>query len=148
MAPSIISEECSASPEPHVSNPTHRGCIVCGGDNDQGMHLKFHSEPDGSVRAEFRCDAAYQGYPDILHGGVVAAILDGAMTNCLFAHNIVAVTAELNVRYLEPVRTGEWLAVRARTVKSSPHLYLLEAELLQRGSVHAKARAKFRSRKA
>jgi acyl-coenzyme A thioesterase PaaI-like protein len=35
----------------------------------------------------------------MLHGGVISSILDGTMTNCLFAHGTVAVTAELRVRF-------------------------------------------------
>lgn len=127
-----------------ISEPSHRTCIVCGCDNDHGMHLQFRSEPDGSVRAEFACDTVYQGYPDILHGGVVAAVLDGAMTNCLFAHVVVAVTAELTIRYLQPVHTREMVSVRAWIVKSSPHLQILAAELSQAGRVCAAAKAKFR----
>ena len=60
--------------------------------------MRFRREPDGSVTSEFLSDAMYQGYSDVLHGGVVAAVLDGAMTNCLFAHNVVAVPAELRQR--------------------------------------------------
>jgi acyl-coenzyme A thioesterase PaaI-like protein len=127
-----------------ISEPSHRECIVCGCENDHGMHMQFHREPDGSVTSEFLSDAMYQGYPDVLHGGVVAAVLDGAMTNCLFAHDVVAVTAELTIRYLQPVHTQEMVSVRAWIVKSSPHLHLLAAELSQRGQVRATAKAKFR----
>jgi acyl-coenzyme A thioesterase PaaI-like protein len=127
-----------------VAHHSHRGCIVCGCDNDHGMHMQFTSEPDGSVVAEFLCDTMYQGYPDVLHGGMVAAVLDGAMTNCLFAHDVVAVTAELTIRYLQPVHTREMVSVRAWIVKSSPHLQLLAAELRQGGHVRATAKAKFR----
>ena len=130
---------------PLVSNPSHKGCVVCGCENDHGMRVEFRSQSDGSVVAEFPCDAAYQGYQDVLHGGVVATLLDGAMTNCLFAHHIVAVTAELTIRYLHPVRIGDPVSIKAWIVRSSPHLHLLAAELAQEGRVHARAKAKFRN---
>jgi uncharacterized protein (TIGR00369 family) len=106
--------------------------------------VQFHSKPDGSVMAMFHCDSVFQGYPNVLHGGVVASLLDGAMTNCLFAYGIVAVTAELTIRYLLPVRTGDEATVRAWVVKSSSRLQIVAAELLQGGEVRAKAQAKFR----
>jgi acyl-coenzyme A thioesterase PaaI-like protein len=127
-----------------ISEPSHRECIVCGCENDHGMHIQFRRELDGSVTSEFLSDAMYQGYPEVLHGGIVATVLDGAMTNCLFAHDVVAVTAELNIRYLQPVHTREMVSVRAWIVKSSPHLQLLAAELRQGGQVHATGNAKFR----
>jgi uncharacterized protein (TIGR00369 family) len=128
-----------------ISEPSHRTCIICGRENDHGMHVQFRSEPDGSVMAAFHCDPVYQGYPEVLHGGVVASLLDGAMTNCLFAHGIVAVTAELTIRYLQPVRIGDEATVRAWVVKSSTRLQIVAGELLQGGEVRAKAQAKFRN---
>jgi len=138
----------SASKNSVVLEPSHCTCIVCGRENDHGLHVQFRSEQDGSVVAAFHCDPVYQGYPEVLHGGVVASLLDGAMTNCLFAHGIVAVTAELTIRYLLPVRTGDEATVRAWVVKSSSRLQMLAAELLQGGEVRAKAHAKFRNIKA
>ena len=83
-----------------------------------------------------------------MHGGLVAAVLDDAMTNCLFAHRIVAMTAQLTIRYLRPVRTGRAAFVRAWVVKSSSRLQMVAADLMQDGEVHAKAQAKFRNIKA
>ena len=60
-------------------------------------------QPDGSVEGVFAARAPLEGYSGLLHGGVAAAFLDGAMTNCLFAHGVRALTAELTVRYREPV---------------------------------------------
>jgi uncharacterized protein (TIGR00369 family) len=85
----------------------------------------------------------YQGYDGYLHGGVIAALLDSAMTNCLFAHGRIALTGELNVRFLKPVVVNEPAIVSARVVESSPPLFCMEAELSQNGQSVAKATAKF-----
>jgi acyl-coenzyme A thioesterase PaaI-like protein len=105
--------------------------------------LDFVHNPDGSVSAPFDCSAQWEGYPGRVHGGVIAALLDGAMTNCLFAHRAVAVTAELCVRYREAVGSGRPARVRAWLVHSSPRLHELRAELSQAGSVRAVATGKF-----
>ena len=59
------------------------------------MAQEFVLQPDGSVRGVFFASAPLEGYTGLLHGGIAAAFLDGAMTNCLFAHGIEALTAEL-----------------------------------------------------
>ena len=70
-------------------------------------------------------------------------LLDAAMTNCLFARNIQAVTGRLNVRFRHPVKLGANAVIRAWMVEQYPPLYLLKAELAQEGKVCALADAKF-----
>jgi len=94
----------------------------------------------------FHPNAGLEGYEGLLHGGMTASLLDGIMTNCLFAHGIVALTAELKVRYREPVAIGPEISLRAWIVQRHPPLYLLKAELIQEGCVRATALAKFMER--
>ena len=74
---------------------------------------------------------------------MIASLLDGAMTNCLFAHGHVAMTGELKVRYRKPVLIGEEMLIRAWITQSHSPLHLLKAELRQEGCVKAIASAKF-----
>jgi acyl-coenzyme A thioesterase PaaI-like protein len=128
-----------------LAGACHPACVVCGTANENGLGLHFERQPDGTVVGRFGCDASYQSYPDRLHGGVVSMLLDAAMTNCLFAHEVQAVTARLNVRFRQPVRLGREAVVCARLVERLPPLYLVEAELHQDGAVCAAADAKFYS---
>jgi uncharacterized protein (TIGR00369 family) len=125
---------------------THPFCMVCGQSNPFGLGLKFTCEADGSVSATFLGHPALEGYVGLLHGGVIASLLDGAMTNCLFAHGCQAMTGELNVRYREPVVIGEEMRIRAWIRRSLPPLYMLTAELKQGNCVKAAATAKFMER--
>ena len=77
---------------------------------------------------------------------MIASLLDGAMTNCLFAQGHVAMTAELKVRYRKPVVIGQEMTIRAWIKRSLPPLHLLEAELKQEGCIKAIASAKFMER--
>lgn len=70
-------------------------------------------------------------------------LLDSAMANCLFAHQIVAVTARLIVRFLFPVAVDRPAVVKAWIREYEPPLYVLEAELEQNGRILARASAKF-----
>ena len=121
----------------------HPNCVVCGAANKRGLRLKFRSSADGSVQATFDCLKACEGYIDVLHGGIVTSLLDGAMTNCLFAHGHRGVTAEITVRFRHPVQTGKPAAVRAWLERCCRPLHVLKAELMQDGQLKATARGKF-----
>jgi len=87
-----------------------------------------------------------QGYHGQLHGGIIASLLDGAMTHCLFARGKSAVTGELIVRFLHPVDTRGYLNISAWLKSSRAALHKLEAILTQDGKLMAKASAKFMER--
>lgn len=108
-----------------------------------GLALRYTPWPDGSVRASFLGHSALEGYPGLLHGGVIAALLDGAMTNCLFAQKRRALTVELNVRYHTGVVSAETMSLHAWLEDSEHGLFRLRAELAQGGTVKASATGKF-----
>jgi acyl-coenzyme A thioesterase PaaI-like protein len=126
-----------------LRNDSHPDCVVCCPSNGHGLGMEFYIAHDGAVEASFACDRMFQGYPDILHGGVVSMLLDGAMTNCLFSHNIVAMTADLAVRFRHPVATTTTALVRAWITSSLSPLYELTAKLVQNDEVKATATGKF-----
>ncbi len=121
----------------------HAQCLLCGAEHPQGLKLVFSTHPDGRVEASFPCAPRYQGYTGFLHGGVIAALLDSAMTNCLFANGKAALTGELKVRFLKPVVVSRPAIVRARLVNSVPPLFYLEASLCQHERLMAKSKATF-----
>ena len=121
----------------------HSNCVVCDPANKRGLGLEFTIAKDGSVEAVFGCDRIYEGYPKYLHGGVVSSLLDGAMTNCIFSRGHVALTAELNIRFLHPVATDTPATVRAWIDKYFRPLHLVKAEVLQDQVVKATAVGKF-----
>ena len=127
----------------HARDRMHPRCVVCSPANLAGLRTEFVLQPDGSVTGEFPGGVGFEGYPGLLHGGVTAALLDGAMTNCLFAHGIEAVTAELTIRYRHPVDVRGSIAVRASLTESHGDLHLLRAELRQEGQIKATALGKF-----
>ena len=124
----------------------HAHCYVCNQANGEGLHLDFQTSDDGGVIASFPCGELFQGYDGLLHGGVVSSLLDGAMTNCLFAHEKVAVTSKLSIRFLHPVVVNHPATVRAWVEKSHPPLHVLKAELKQGSKTLAKAEGRFMER--
>lgn len=124
----------------------HPFCLVCSQSNPLGLGLEFTAHDDGSVSTSFLAHSALEGYQGLLHDGLIASLLDGAMTNCLFAGGRAAMTAELKVRYRKPVIIGEEMFIRAWITKSFTPLYYLKAELRQQDCVKVTAMAKFMER--
>jgi acyl-coenzyme A thioesterase PaaI-like protein len=124
-------------------NQTHSKCVVCSPQNIMGLKLEFTVNPDGSVNSSILPGSPIQGYDGFVHGGVIASMLDGAMTNCLFAHNVVALTAELVIRYHKPVLIGERIEIRAWLENDLHLLFCTRAELSQKGQIKASAKARF-----
>jgi len=90
-------------------------CFACAPGHPKGLRLRFReSGPDG-VACEVTLGADYQGIDGIVHGGIVATMLDEAMAWCLYRHRRrVYVTATMRQRYREPVPVDTPLTVEAR----------------------------------
>jgi acyl-coenzyme A thioesterase PaaI-like protein len=123
----------------------HAACFACRPVALGGLGLSFAVQSDGSVAADWTCPPGGESYAGIVHGGLLATALDGAMIHALFARGIVARTGELNVRYSQSVRAGEPTAVTARLRQAHHPLYSLEAEVHQAGVLCARASGKFMS---
>lgn len=130
-APATVAEAC------------HPYCVVCGRQNETGLGMHFTEMLDGSVRATFPCNRRFQGYTDRLHGGIIAMLLDAAMTHCLFAKGVEAVTARFDLRYRKPVRVDRQATIIARLDSAYPPLFRLSSQLTQEDVVCVTADAKF-----
>jgi hypothetical protein len=139
-----VSSPASADSLQNISVPqSHRWCLMCGDQNPWSLKLRFRPTAEGTVQAAFQSHAGLQGYEGILHGGVISALLDSAMTHCLFHHGIRALTGDLHVRFLCPVPCPSSLELRAWIQSTTPPLFCLCAELLEGRQVLACADAKF-----
>ncbi len=87
------------------------GCFACGAANPIGLGLTFAQQGD-TVQAEFTPTPWHQGYEGIIHGGIIATLLDEAMAHALLARGIQGVTARLAIRFLAPLANGTRVRVR------------------------------------
>jgi uncharacterized protein (TIGR00369 family) len=126
-----------------IRRRAHGNCVVCSPSNARGLGVEFELSGDGSVEAVFACDKAFEGYRDFVHGGVISSLLDGAMTNCVFAHGYVAFTAELSIRFRQPVEVGRPAVVRAWIDRYYRPLHYAKAEIKQGQEIKATAEGKF-----
>lgn len=121
----------------------HEYCVVCSKRHPLGLHAGYRAVSQHAVEATFPCGKSYEGYRNILHGGIVSALLDGAMANCIFAKGLEAYTVDLRIRFRAPVEIGVNALVRGEWLRQDGKLHLLQASIVQDGKIRASARAKF-----
>jgi uncharacterized protein (TIGR00369 family) len=120
-------------------------CFGCGGANSRGMRLTFEQD-DASrrIRGSFRLGAEYQGGPGFIHGGIIATVLDEAMGKVSRFRGVHAVTAELKVEYLRPIRIDQDLLIDAYEVESTGRNLLHVGEIRDHeGVLLARGRGRF-----
>jgi acyl-coenzyme A thioesterase PaaI-like protein len=103
-------------------------CFCCGTKNPIGLKLKFEMLPDGRMQTFWTPKTEHQGFRDIVHGGLVATLLDEVMIRLLCALGIHAVTAELQTRLLKPLRAGTRYRFESRLVQDRGRLVMAEGE--------------------
>ena len=119
-------------------------CLGCGPDNELGLRLRF-SPADDHIECEVLPAEHFQGFRGYLHGAAIAAIMDEVQARTSWALGIATVTAELNVRYRQPVPMGQTLRAMARLVDSKQdRVFNTSGELLLAdGTVAASATGVF-----
>ncbi|GHO88742.1 PaaI family thioesterase [Dictyobacter formicarum] len=114
----------------------YQRCFACGQNNPSGLHMMFRTEND-TVVSDFQPREEHQGFPGVIHGGIIATVLDEALnrTSVLADKPTWTMTGRLEVRYRRYVPYGPLLRVRAslssqrgRMVQASGKLTLAEDE--------------------
>jgi uncharacterized protein (TIGR00369 family) len=125
-------------------NPENH-CFGCGGANARGMQLTFEQNDVAQrIRGEFRISADYQGGPGFVHGGIIAMLLDEVMAKVSRFAGDHAVTAELTVEYLRPVKVDRDLIVEGWEVGRVGRKRSREGEIRDAsGAVLARGRGTF-----
>ena len=126
--------------------PSSRSCFVCGRENGGGLRARWESDREaGEVRATVSVAEHFNGYPGVVHGGILAALMDEAMVRTGLLEggfDDLKVTARMEVTYRRATPTGAPLAVVARMVKRGGTRARAEAEVrLGDGTVTARAEA-------
>jgi len=93
----------AATGEKRLAHGALNSCFGCGDDNDAGLHLQFFVDADQRVLCRVRLARQFQGPPGHAHGGIIATMLDEAMSKANRHRNIVAMTRHMSIDYLRPV---------------------------------------------
>lgn len=123
----------------HKLQPNSRNCFVCGLENNYGLKLRFYETGPGEVTAEYTVPEHFQGYPGIVHGGIVTAMLDEVTGRAHISseHTRFMFTAKLEIRFRKNVPVGKPLRVvgqveksKSRMASSTGKIYGPEGDLL------------------
>jgi uncharacterized protein (TIGR00369 family) len=125
-------------------NPTNV-CFGCGGANAGGMKLTFEQDNvNRKIVGRFVLGETYQGGGGFAHGGIIALLLDEAMGKVCRFREVRAVTAELTVEYLKPVRVEQEIIVEGREIEEKGRNLFLAGEIRnEAGDVLARGRGRF-----
>jgi len=108
-----------------------RACFICGEKNPIGLKLRLRTDAErGEASAEVTFAGHFQGWAGIVHGGLLAAVLDEAMIYAAGAKGFTCVTGEMTVRYVKPASTGVAYALKGRFIEDKGRIVLAESELL------------------
>lgn len=119
--------------------PSAQHCFVCGVENPAGLQIRFfetEAEPV-EVRAEYTVPQRYQGYPGVVHGGILATMLDEVASRAVFRGDPprMVVTAKLTVRYRKPVPVETPLLLSGRIVEDKGRVVQVAGEIRDTGGV-------------
>ena len=98
--------------------PRSKGCFVCGfaGDNPRSLALDIlWNEEEGNSEIALSPDSSWCGYEGIVHGGIIASVFDDAMAWAVKKEiGTWAMTGEMSIRYLRPVKSGKAYVVKGK----------------------------------
>lgn len=120
----------------------HSQCIF--NRNPPVKNLQFKFDKNGKLCGQFVCTEDHQGYDDMVHGGIIAAIIDASMTQCLMGHGVAAYTVDLSIEYLNAVFIDCVTCLETRiTSTQRSMIYNLACEVRQEERLKVQAHARF-----
>jgi uncharacterized protein (TIGR00369 family) len=129
--------------EPLAHGALHN-CFGCGQNNKTGLRLKFLVDEDQRVHCRAQIPQHFQGPPGYVHGGVIATLLDEAMSKANRQFGILAMTRQMEVEYLKPVPLNTPIQITAHHRSAAGRKHHCEAEITSEdGTILARGRALF-----
>ncbi len=113
---------------PEITREGANLCFACGQENPIGLKLKFKCS-EGKAEAEFTPIELYQGWPGVLHGGIICTILDEAMGYTVYPQGLNCITAKAEVRFKRPVPIGQPLIIKAQITNMTKRLVETKASI-------------------
>ena len=127
-----------------MAHTAQNRCFGCGPASAIGLHLEFLLAEDGAVVCLPMIPECFEGPPGYLHGGIIATLLDEAMSKTVRARGLKAVTGRMEIDYRRPVRSAAPIRMEGRLLRSEGRKHWTEARILDaRGHVLAEAKGIF-----
>ncbi len=116
---------------------------MCGDKNPIGLNVAFYSDDDRVV-AEYMAGRNFEGYHDILHGGILSSLLDEVMIRAVLEKGIFCLTSEIKVKFRKMVKIGDKLFLEGRLVEDRGRILVAQGKITnQQNEVVATGEGKF-----
>lgn len=123
-----------------------RDCIVCGIDNEFGLHGQFLETDEGILLGIFEPLNEHQSYPNRLHGGMSSAIIDEMIGRSIQIPEpeTWGVTIDLSTKYRKPVPLDQKILARSKLVRNTSRAMDGIAQIvLEDGTVAVEGKARY-----
>ncbi len=91
-------------------------------ENPIGLHLHMYEVEPGVIETKYIAPDHFQGYPGVLHGGIVAAIIDEVSGRAHMGSDVMnprfMFTGKMEIKYRKNVPLGKMLKIIAKAGKS------------------------------
>ena len=127
-----------------LAHDAQNRCFGCGAANPVGLHLLFSLAEVGTIVCQVTVPDTYEGPNGYLHGGIIATLMDEAMSKAVRAQGFLAMTRNMEVDYLRPVPSGEPLRLEGKVTQNEGRKHWAEARILSaEGTVLAEGKGLF-----
>lgn len=120
-------------------------CFVCGSENTIGFNARFYEMDNNQVVCLAKCENFYQSYPNRLHGGMSAMLLDETMGRAIMITDprMWSVTVDLQLKYIKPVPLDNTLRIVGK-ITDNRRLFVGEGYImLEDGTIAVTATARY-----
>ena len=115
---------------PYAEMPGYN-CFGCSPANERGLRMEFFEEGD-EIISTWSPGGDYQGFHDVLHGGIQATMMDEIASWVVFAKlDTAGVTYQMKTRYKRPVIISKGaVTLRAKLLHQRHSIASIEVILL------------------
>jgi uncharacterized protein (TIGR00369 family) len=127
-----------------MAHSAQNRCFGCGHANSIGLRLNFLLAEDNSVVCFHNVPAHFEGPSGYVHGGIIATLLDEAMSKSIRARGVTALTRQMEIEYLLPVHSETDIRIEGHLLRSEGRKHWAEARILnEKHTVLAKSKGLF-----
>ncbi len=125
-----MNEDVSKKDGISIALPRYSHCFVCGRENNIGLDLSFFYK-NGRIETTFRPEPNHNGYHGIVHGGILATLLDETIGwASIISRPTICVAAEITVRYKAPAKVGKQLSIYGELVADKKRIILAKGGIV------------------
>ena len=123
-----------------LSNPCIKyegyNCFGCSPRNPIGLKMLF-TEEDDYLFSEWTPELHYQGYHNVLHGGIQATLMDEIATWTIFVKaDMGGVTAKIEIKYRKPVYIHKGkIQLKSRLLETKKRTARVKVELFSADNI-------------